>query len=357
MIFTYYSVVLTVAFLFILITAYIIINNNSVDRKTKIKFLECICIVILGALFEWIGNLVAGKDNLGWLLKTAKFIEFIITPCFPLLLVYTIANRKSTKYMLIPIGVNIILQIFNLPFGFIFNVDAANLYIRGSFYFLYILVYASEGAYLFYCSAILARKYQHKTSIIIIFAILMITYGVAAQIIDRTYLTCWLAVSLSVVVFFLFYIDMITQTDALTYTLNRRCYENFLMKNDKEFGYVFFDLDDFKRINDELGHEYGDMVLRRIALIIRQCFRKNSYVYRVGGDEFVVIITKNLENISNLIDSFKNQLDKAKQQDVNLPTVSLGYSVINPKDNVGDQIKFVDELMYRYKRESKNENK
>ena len=158
------------------------------------------------------------------------------------------------------------------------------------------------------------------------------------------------------VVFFLFYIDMITQTDALTYTLNRRCYENFLMKNDKEFGYVFFDLDDFKRINDELGHEYGDEVLRKTANIIRQSFKKNSYVYRIGGDEFAVIITKNVENISNLIDNFKAQLDKLKRQDENIPNVSLGYSIINPKDNVGDQIKFVDELMYRYKRERKSEN-
>ena len=357
MVFTYYSIVLTVAFLFVLITAYIIANNNSVDRKTKIKFLICIGIVILGALFEWLGNLVAGKDNLGWVLKMAKFIEFIITPAFPLLLVYTITNRKSTKYMLIPIGINIILQIFNLPFGFIFDVDRANLYVRGSCYFLYILVYASEGAYLFYCSCILARKYQHKTSIIVIFAILMITYGVSAQIVNRSFLTCWLSIALSVVVFFLFYIDMITQTDALTFALNRRCYENFLQKNDKEFGYVFFDLDDFKRINDELGHDYGDEVLRKIATIIRQCFRKNSFVYRVGGDEFAVIITKNVENISNLIDSFKNQLEKARQNDSNLPQVSLGYSIINPKDNIGDQIKFVDELMYRYKREQKNENK
>ena len=356
MVFTYYSVVLTVAFLFVLITAYIIANNNSVDKKTKIKFLACIGIVILGGLFEWIGNLVAGNENLRWVLTLSKFIEFVITPVFPFLLVYTIANRKSTKYMLIPISVNIVLQIINIWTKFIFNVTPTGEYIRGNFYFLYILVYAIEGAYLFYCSALLAKNYQHKTSIIVIFAILMITYGVGAQIANRQFLTCWLAIALSVVVFFLFYIDMITQTDALTFALNRRCYENFLTRNDKEFGYVFFDLDDFKRINDELGHEYGDEVLRKTANIIRQSFKKNSYVYRIGGDEFAVIITKNVENISNLIDNFKAQLDKLKRQDENIPNVSLGYSIINPKDNVGDQIKFVDELMYRYKRERKNEN-
>lgn len=93
-------------------------------------------------------------------------------------------------------------------------------------------------------------------------------------------------------------IEMQASTDFLTGLLNRMSCERDLAKfideanNNGTFGSVLYiDLDDFKHINDALGHQYGDALLRNIAHSFRQVRGIENTCYRVGGDEFIIIIS------------------------------------------------------------------
>ncbi len=78
-------------------------------------------------------------------------------------------------------------------------------------------------------------------------------------------------------------------TDPLTGALNRRSGERILAALDGPFRLLVVDLDDFKRVNDDHGHAFGDGVLRRTADAVRRAVRSDDAVVRWGGDEFVVI--------------------------------------------------------------------
>ncbi|WP_133014365.1 GGDEF domain-containing protein [Clostridium cuniculi] len=104
-------------------------------------------------------------------------------------------------------------------------------------------------------------------------------------------------------------IEKISETDGLTKLLNRRGLENRLndiFKSDDSNGVlIIFDLDNFKSVNDILGHPIGDEVLKIFSSCLTNSFRKNDIISRIGGDEFVVFINKNME-----LDILSNKLNE-----------------------------------------------
>ncbi|MGH7148551.1 MAG: putative bifunctional diguanylate cyclase/phosphodiesterase, partial [Nitrospiraceae bacterium] len=96
--------------------------------------------------------------------------------------------------------------------------------------------------------------------------------------------------------------NALTKYDPLTGLPNRRSFADLLdraleraLRNDQLVGVLVLDLDDFKRINDTLGHTMGDLLLTAVSARLTSCFRKSDTVARFSGDEFGVI----LENISS----------------------------------------------------------
>jgi diguanylate cyclase (GGDEF)-like protein len=82
--------------------------------------------------------------------------------------------------------------------------------------------------------------------------------------------------------------------DSLTNAHNRACFEAELLKlengADQKIGVFFFDVDGLKCVNDTLGHECGDKLLLRAADFLRAVFHEDGNIFRIGGDEFVVIL-------------------------------------------------------------------
>ncbi len=99
-------------------------------------------------------------------------------------------------------------------------------------------------------------------------------------------------------------------TDSLTGVYNRRYYDAHFQSDETVQAVVMIDIDDFKSINDNYGHETGDIVLQRVARTIASYVRKTDAVIRYGGDEFVIVFynipanvfTQKLENIRCSVD-------------------------------------------------------
>jgi diguanylate cyclase (GGDEF)-like protein len=92
-------------------------------------------------------------------------------------------------------------------------------------------------------------------------------------------------------------LEFLAKHDSVTGLLNRRALEERLAQTlarcdryNRQFALLFIDLDDFKRVNDALGHGKGDLLLARIAARIRSMTRATDVASRVGGDEFIVLI-------------------------------------------------------------------
>jgi diguanylate cyclase (GGDEF)-like protein len=116
------------------------------------------------------------------------------------------------------------------------------------------------------------------------------------------------------------------------------------------------DVDDFKLINDRLGHSAGDRLLRLVADTIRQNVRGIDVVARLGGDEFAVLMPETDERAAQVvIRRVRRQLLEAARREDWPVTFSAGLVTwIAPPAGVDEMLRAADELMYDAKRHGKN---
>jgi FOG: GGDEF domain len=153
--------------------------------------------------------------------------------------------------------------------------------------------------------------------------------------------------------------------DPLTNLFNRRSLERALeeffslYKHSKmTFSLILIDLDDFKYVNDNYGHHVGDLVLVKVAKVLRTSMRAKDIVGRWGGDEFVAILPNtDLENAKKIVERLKSQLGKMEiLAEGRRFKVSISAGVVQCGENFQswlDMIKEADRLMYEDKNKKK----
>jgi diguanylate cyclase (GGDEF)-like protein/PAS domain S-box-containing protein len=161
-------------------------------------------------------------------------------------------------------------------------------------------------------------------------------------------------------------IQYLAYHDALTTLPNRTLFSQFLNRGisqayryDKKLAVLFIDLDRFKSINDTLGHDAGDLLLKEVAARLKRCLRGSDMLARLGGDEFVVLLeevsdSKYLGTVAQkLLSAVVKPFEMAGQEF--RVTASVGISVY-PIDGRDEQtlMKNADIAMYRAKEEGKN---
>ena len=153
----------------------------------------------------------------------------------------------------------------------------------------------------------------------------------------------------------------ISNTDELTRCFNRHAYEERINNLDlrEEWIYISMDLNNLKHTNDSLGHAAGDELICAAANCMRESFGKYGNVYRIGGDEFVVIITGNTKEFQSIIESFDRRVAQWHGKLVDSMTISWGYVFSSEKewDNIYDIAKEADERMYKNKERYYQESK
>jgi len=157
------------------------------------------------------------------------------------------------------------------------------------------------------------------------------------------------------------------QKDALTGAYNRLYFEQYLessLQTAKKFDYklalFFIDLDGFKVLNDTYGHDMGDFILKSVTSSLTNTIRDNDLVARIGGDEFVVIMSP--YSSTNEVKVFGNRLLTAissprhfNGQEISISS-SIGVALFPEDETTMDKlIKSADEAMYVSKKTKKNE--
>ncbi|MBN2894783.1 MAG: EAL domain-containing protein [Campylobacterales bacterium] len=128
----------------------------------------------------------------------------------------------------------------------------------------------------------------------------------------------------------------------------------------QKFALLFLDLDHFKNINDTLGHDVGDALLIQVASRLQALIRENDIVARIGGDEFIIVIT-DLHGIQTLEAVMQKILEAFRQEwRVEVHSLRLSISIgsaIYPDDarNLGELMKFADIAMYRAKAQGRDQ--
>jgi len=198
-------------------------------------------------------------------------------------------------------------------------------------------------------------------------------------------LTATFSFYLSVLLIPFYLTSIIKNMEINAYSLNERAHKDFLTglfnrttiypklekviantKRNKVMSSVFyFDLDNFKKVNDQLGHKTGDALLVSVAAHLKRTFRNKDLIFRIGGDEFLVIAEglwkrDDAEIIAQKI--LEAVIDAVEQLEISIKvTSSVGIMLITPEEiatikDVKTYVTLADKAMYEAKKAGKSQH-
>jgi len=232
----------------------------------------------------------------------------------------------------------------------------------------------SIGFYWFFCSIVLnfALLKPREALIIITAGISLVFYlqGIFSSFTEKMIFTA----SVSATTLFGFLVAkrnmlqqqqliQIARTDSLTNTGNRRSAdEEFdisisdFKRTNMFYWLIVFDIDHFKDVNDSFGHEIGDQTLTNLVKIIKQHIRATDRLFRIGGEEFALLIKdQNVQNVEALAEKLRELVEKTDIIPARKITISLGVTCLEDGDSVQSWTKRADDMLYLAKKQGRNQ--
>lgn len=150
--------------------------------------------------------------------------------------------------------------------------------------------------------------------------------------------------------------------DHLTSLLNRYSYESEIiceidrsLRYERHVSLIILDIDHFKVINDTYGHKTGDVVLRDLAGVISGNIRNSDSVFRIGGEEFAVIVPEtDMHEAWHLAEKLRRKVASHDFPEVGIITISSGVAEMEKDDDAGTLFKKADEALYMAKDKGRN---
>ncbi|OGO76672.1 MAG: hypothetical protein A2Y23_06325 [Clostridiales bacterium GWB2_37_7] len=183
-----------------------------------------------------------------------------------------------------------------------------------------------------------------------------------------SFLVFFFNILLSIIIIFLIKkyvkdaLEEMVNKDGLTGIYNRRFFSEILYneikrseRTDKLFSIIILDIDFFKIINDNYGHDIGDKILMELSEIVNQCIRKSDLFARIGGEEFALIAPEaNIEAAVQLAEKIRRKVEEGIFANDLKITISLGISQYQRLDDVNTIFKRADNALYKAKGNGRN---
>ena len=351
----YYTGVIFLAIFAMLIMISLVIANDILDIHKKRQFIFIFIVVMLSALSEWLGVFLDGKPyNIHILHAFFRAFEHSCIPFIAFFLLYILDFRSKAKILAIPLGIHALLEFSSIFNGLIFYIDSSNVYHHGKFYWIYIAIYGFAGIFIIIEFIRYSKNYQSQSKFILYAILIYFVIGMGLHLYNSSIRVDYICVTIDLLLIYIFYTDILLKTDSLTQLLNRRSYDIRLNNIKDKVAILYFDIDNFKNINDTYGHSFGDFCISIVGNIIYSAFSKNGSCYRIGGDEFCVIMDRRIENIDRLISDFYKLLDSKRQKNNRIPNISVGYAVFTPGEtDIESTVHLADNNMYKIKQAKK----
>jgi diguanylate cyclase (GGDEF)-like protein len=342
-------------------------NQHLQDQKLFRIVLYINALILALDIFMW---LLDGRPGLFMrnlnLLITAAY--YILNPLISLLWLLFIDffiykseshSKKILIPLLIPFGINMLLSILSIFNNLYFYIDGANVYHRGSLFYLMVAI---SFFYLVYAFVLIIKKHKiipKRDFLPLLSFAIPPSIGAVIQAFVFGFSIVWPCVTISILIVYINIQNEQLYKDYLTGLFNRRQLDNYLQYALQNFGDdllagIMIDLNAFKMINDIYGHATGDEALQYTANILKKSFRKNDFIARYGGDEFIVLaVFREKIDLFRAIDRLKENVEKFNRQHLVQYTISLsmGYDFYSSrsKETFTEFLKHLDDLMYQDK--------
>ena len=346
-----YTVVFLITTFILVITAVDVKTSRLVRPKNKRNTIAVCIFIFIASLCEYIGEKLNGAATDFVLLhRIVKLMEFCASPCISIAAANAYGKLIHKKIAASVLVLHTIFEIAAFFNGWVFLVDSQNVYHREKLYWVYVVTFILSIFSGYVCIIRRNRKYQAQlglTSVVILF---FLAFVIVIQLAYSGVAMDFMCVAMGS--FFLYHHcgNIVNQIDITTRLLNRRCFERNIENIKAPACVLFFDINKFKIINDTYGHNEGDKCLENVGKIILSIYGKYGFCYRIGGDEFCVIMYKGLNKIQTLNRCFNDSVEEVRLNNGKIFGVSLGYAYYDGKElTIDDVIKKADEMMYKNK--------
>lgn len=273
-------------------------------------------------------------------------VRYSATPIIVAMILYTLV-RKVRWYIFIPAMVLTGLNILSIFTGIVFSLDEGGRLHRGP---LGLLPYIVAGLY-GVCLVFVLYKRSNKLYTEVV-PIAFLAFSFASGLIlpfifgaGYSHMFC-ITIAIGLFVYYQFLLLQGTKKDPLTGVLNRQAYfADTEINPERITGLVTVDMNSLKEINDSQGHAAGDEALTTLALCLLEAGKHGQSVYRIGGDEFVIVCrSASQEDILSLVDRVRQNVNETAY------SCSLGYCIAEEKNkDIERMLRESDRMMYAEK--------
>lgn len=353
MVFTEYVIENWALILVLLGFATSLISTVFLEKKTVLRMYALIVEVFVLSIIVFVEFYIDDKYEYRLLRIFLIAIRYSATPFIVAQIIFTIIKRQRW-YVFIPAILLTIIDFISIPTGIVFRIDETETMVRGP---LGLLPYVVVGV----CCVMLvglmiyhSSKQKTERIPIIFFCFAFFAGIIMPFIIGKDYAKLFCAtIGIAVFVYYVFMILQVTKKDPLTGLLNRQAYYADISKNPQDISaLVSIDMNGLKVINDIEGHAAGDLAITTISDCFLRAVKRKHAVYRVGGDEFVVVCRKVSEDdVIALTKRVHEQVGTTKY------SCSVGYSYSHDgKKSIDELLSESDANMYNEKQQYYKEN-
>jgi len=339
----------TILIIFFMIT--FLFTNVMFEKRITTLFTVAILSALVLVIVDSIESYTAILPHPTTLRILMSAIGYATRPiCIMNILLIVVRNHKKQRLLLgIPAAINAVISFSALFTDIAFSYDTNNEFVRGP---LGLSAYIVSGIYLLLLVVVTIRYLKERNyyeSLVVIAIVITAVLSIFLEVafLYEGFINATIAVS--VTFYYMFFHTQSVKRDPLTQAFNRRCFYADAKRNFPNLKAVIsIDLNDLKKINDIQGHSYGDIALCTLVKKIEECMPAGCYLYRTGGDEFMILCYRHEKKaLETAIDRFRQEMTKTPY------SCAIGMAFIEKDMSFDTACTLADEKMYENKIEMK----
>lgn len=326
-------------------------NSAFISHRANTFF----CIAVVINIIDYIGYIMRVVCEQYHLVTIAYINEIIIYGgasllAFCILMCSCTKGSKVYKVVIVAQIIYTILCLSSVYTKLFFVIDENGKYSRGH---LSVASFAYAGVLELVWMTCLLIEYKNvvlKEKILIISVALIELVAIVIQVMDSTYKYSILGSSFVLILFYILQIEIECKYDKMTKIFNQRYYSIVTESLSNNYSVIVFDINGLKAVNDTLGHEAGDKLIKSVAESLQNGAGESGSVFRIGGDEFVILVKDTKKEILDNIVSRVRIYFQLKEQELGFEvSASIGTAINTTEMDYVNLFRIADADMYKDK--------
>lgn len=328
-----------------------LMTNHSQNKEITRMFLAATIVANILVMADALDYYYASFSKLSELRYIIRATGYTFRPAGLLIFIFNLKKMKRSHrvFLLIPFFINMVLAYSSIFTHVMFYFDEANRFYRGP---VGMFPFIISGYYILVMTSLAAQKHMigdKREAAVVLWVAIMLTASVVMESIYHFWFITSGVALVSIVFYYLFLHTQAYKRDAMTNTLNRHAFYADVDKF-KEFPMIVvsIDINDLKKVNDTQGHAAGDTMIQTVANGIMERLKSGLFLYRTGGDEFVLLGVKKQESdMVKMMEQIEEKLTRKNYK------IAWGVAQYMPDMEFNKVMSLSDERMYERKKQMK----